>query len=250
MSRGFQYDYAQINPGVFDRAGRRRKAETMAAVLGDFIQGPLASLNLLNVGGSAGAIDIVLAEHFASVLSVDIDAPAIAHAREHFQRGNLRFLVADAQRLPLPNAAFDVAVCSHVYEHVPDASRLMLEILRVLKPGGVCYFAAGNRLAWNEPHYNLPLLSVLPRPLAHRYIRLTGKAERYHEQHLSWWGLKHLVRDFECHDYTARIAADPARFNASYLLPPGSLKTRVARLILRITPWLCPSYIWLLRKPR
>ena len=99
MSRGFQYDYAQINPGVFDRAGRRRKAETMAAVLGNFIQGPLASLNLLNVGGSAGAIDIVLAEHFASVLSVDIDAPAIAHAREHFQRENLRFLVADAQRL-------------------------------------------------------------------------------------------------------------------------------------------------------
>lgn len=249
MSRGYQLDYAKINPGVFDRDGRRRKADTMTAVLGDFIASPLATLHLLDVGGSAGAVDVVLAEHFASVFSVDIDAPAIAHAHANFQRDNLQFLVGDAQRLAFPAGSFDVVVCAHVYEHVPDAARLMQEILRVLKPGGVCYFAAGNRLAWNEPHYNLPLLSVLPRWLAHRYVRLAGKAQFYHEQHLGWWGLKRLVRDFERHDYTRRIADDPARFMASYLLPPGSLKTRLARLVLRVAPWLCPSYIWLLRKP-
>ncbi|NBQ89392.1 MAG: hypothetical protein EBU07_18390 [Betaproteobacteria bacterium] len=61
--------------------------------------------------------------------------------------------------------------------------------------------------------------------------------------------MKHLVRDFERHDYTLRIAEDPARFMASYMLPPGSLKTAVARFILRVLPWLCPGYIWLLRKP-
>lgn len=151
--------------------------------------------------------------------------------------------------MALPDASFDVVVCSHVYKHVPDAARLMKEIRRVLKPGGVCYFAAGNRLAWNEPHYNLPLLSVTPRWLAHRFIRLAGKADFYHEQHLIWWGLQQRVRGFERHDYTARIAADPARYAASYLLPPGSLKTTVARAVLRFVPWLCPGYIWLLRKP-
>ena len=57
------------------------------------------------------------------------------------------------------------------------------------------------------------------------------------------------ARDFERHDYTARIAADPARYAAAYLLPPGSLKTAVARAVLRFVPWLCPGYIWLLRKP-
>lgn len=249
MSRGYQFDYAKINPGVFDREGRRRKAETMVAVLRDFIAGPLATRRLLDVGGSAGAIDIVLAEHFEQVIGVDIDAPAIAHAQAQFRRDNLQFLVSDAQQLAFPDASFDVVVCSHVYEHVPDASRLMQEIRRVLKPGGVCYFAAGNRLAWHEPHYHLPLLSVVPRWLAHRYIRLAGKAEFYHEQHLSWWGLQRLVRDFERHDYTQRIADDPARFMASYLLPPGSLKLALARFVLRVLPWLCPGYIWLLRKP-
>ena len=60
MSRGYQYDYASINPGVFDREGRRRKAETMTAVLRDVIAAPLSGLSLLDVGGSGGAIDIVL----------------------------------------------------------------------------------------------------------------------------------------------------------------------------------------------
>lgn len=80
MSRGYQYDYASINPGVFDREGRRPKAETMVAALRDFIAAPLSGLSLPDVGGSGGAIDIVLAEHFLRVLSVDIDAAAIAHA--------------------------------------------------------------------------------------------------------------------------------------------------------------------------
>ncbi len=249
MERGYQLDFAKANPGVFDREGRARKAATMVAVLQDYLGCPLDELVLLNVGGSAGAVDAVLAGHFRAVLSLDIDAPAVAYGAAHFPAENLHFLVGDAQRLALPDASFDVVVCSHVYEHVPDAPRLMAEIARVLKPGGVCYFAAGNRLAWNEPHYNLPLLSVVPRWLAHRYIRWMGKAAFYHEQHLTLWGLRRLVRGFELNDYTPRIAADPARFAASYLLPPGSLKTRLARGVLAVAPWLCPSFLWLLRKP-
>jgi 2-polyprenyl-3-methyl-5-hydroxy-6-metoxy-1,4-benzoquinol methylase len=249
MERGYQLDFARNNPGVFDREGRGRKAVTMVAVLSDFLVQPLAGLRLLDVGGSAGIIDAVLAEHFADVVSLDIDAPAVTHAAASFQAPNLHFIVGDAQRLAFPESSFDVVVCSHVYEHVPDANVLMREVHRVLKPGGVCYFAAGNRLAWNEPHYNLPLLSVVPRWLAHRYIRWMGKATHYHEQHQSLPGLRRLVRDFECRDYTRRIAADPARYAASYLLPPGSLKTRLALAVLRFAPWLCPSFIWLLRKP-
>jgi SAM-dependent methyltransferase len=82
--------------------------------------------------------------------------------------------VADALHLPFADDSLDVVICSHVYEHVPEPVQMFREIHRVLCMGGVCYFSAGNRLMWNEPHYNLPLLSVLPRPLAHLYIRLAG----------------------------------------------------------------------------
>jgi ubiquinone/menaquinone biosynthesis C-methylase UbiE len=156
--------------------------------------------------------------------------------------------VADALNLPFEDNTFDVVVCSHVYEHVPDPQRMFSEIHRVLQPGGVCYFSAGNRLMWNEPHYNLPLLSVLPRPLAHIYIRLAGKAGYYHEKHLSYWGLKALVKDFDCTDYTAKLINEPDKYATSYMLPPGSLKTRLAGLLAKYAHWASPGYIWILQK--
>lgn len=42
----------------------------------------------------------------------------------------------DITRLPLPDDSFDVVLCSHVLEHVPNDAAAMREIQRVLKPGG------------------------------------------------------------------------------------------------------------------
>jgi SAM-dependent methyltransferase len=249
LSRGYQYGFSANSPYVYDVENRERKARTMTAVLEDFLTAPLDRYDLLNVGGSAGVIDNYLAQHFHTVTGVDIDAPAIAHARETFQRDNLHFQVADALHLPFSDESIDVVICSHVYEHVPDPVRMFDEIFRVLRKGGVCYFSAGNRLMWNEPHYNLPLLSVLPRPLAHVYIRLSGKARYYHEKHLSYWGLISLVRRFSIHDYTARLVTEQERFHTDYMIRPGSTKARVAGIILRLAYWAFPGYIWLLRKP-
>jgi SAM-dependent methyltransferase len=39
--------------------------------------------------------------------------------------------------LPLPNAAVDIAICSHVLEHVPRPRFTMGELSRILKPGGL-----------------------------------------------------------------------------------------------------------------
>jgi ubiquinone/menaquinone biosynthesis C-methylase UbiE len=233
---------------VFNIEGRARKARTTVAVLEDYLSRPPGDCDLLNVGGSAGIIDNYLAEHFNSVTGIDIDEHAIAYAKKTYQKSNLEFRVADALDLPFENNSFDVVVCSHVYEHVADPHRMFSEIHRVLQPGGVCYFSAGNRLMWNEPHYNLPLLSVLPRPLAHIYIRLAGKAGFYHEKHLSYWGLKALVKDFGCTDYTAKLINEPHKYAVTYMLPPGSLKARVAGILAKYAHWASPGYIWILQK--
>lgn len=42
----------------------------------------------------------------------------------------------DLTKLTYDDEAFDIVVCNHVLEHIPDDRKAMREILRVLKPGG------------------------------------------------------------------------------------------------------------------
>ena len=43
---------------------------------------------------------------------------------------------ADLTRLPFANGRFDLVLCSHVLEHIPDDASAMAELARVLRPGG------------------------------------------------------------------------------------------------------------------
>ena len=155
MTRDYQYNFSNTSAGKYKPLSRERKAKTMVSVLEDFIQKPLNELRLLNVGGSAGMIDNFLADHFHSVTSIDIDEQAINKAKCNFKKDNLKFMTGDALNLQFDDNSFDTVICSNVYEHVQSPTKMIDEIFRVLTPGGTCYFAALNKLVWNEPHYNL-----------------------------------------------------------------------------------------------
>src|SRR5579871_3476477 len=45
-------------------------------------------------------------------------------------------MTMDITDIQCPDDAFDVIICSHVLEHVPDDRRAMAELCRVLRPGG------------------------------------------------------------------------------------------------------------------
>ena len=233
---------------VYNTEIRQKKAKTIIAVLNDFLGTDFRSFFILDIGCSTGAITHYLSDYFGEVIGIDVDEPAIQYARENFTKDNITFNMGDAMDIGFPENSFDVVICAHVYEHVPDAERLMNEIHGVLKPGGVCYFSAGNRLTVKEPHYKLPFLSVMPRYFAHHYMKITGKGNFYYEKHLSYRGLKRLIRKFEWIDYTKKIIENPELFYADYMIKHGTKKSTMAKLIVNYAYWLCPSFIWLLRK--
>jgi SAM-dependent methyltransferase len=47
---------------------------------------------------------------------------------------------ADICHLPFFNDEFDVILCNHVLEHIPDDTKAMQELYRILKPGGMGIF--------------------------------------------------------------------------------------------------------------
>ncbi|MFQ5937456.1 MAG: hypothetical protein ACE5LB_13715, partial [Acidiferrobacterales bacterium] len=81
------------------------------------------------------------------------------------------------------------------------------------------------------------------------YLKSSGKADRYYEKHLSYWGLKALVRNFSLTDYTLKMVTNPTKYAVDYMIRPGSFKAKLAALITRYVIWLSPGYIWVLEKP-
>lgn len=244
LQLGFSNTYASAS---FDREGRERKARKVLAILEDGL-GSLESLKLLDIGCSTGFMSHQYAKRFREVIAVDVDEPALLFAQESNPADNLKYVAMDSQKLAFPDASFDAVTCTHIYEHVPNPISLMREIHRVLKPGGVCFFSAGNRLSWMEPHYRLPLLSVMPKWLAHIYLRIVQRGHFYYETHLTYWGLRKLVSRFELVDYTVKVVQEPAKFSAEDMITPGSIKQKIILVILAVFYWICPTYLWVLRR--
>jgi len=111
-------------------------------------RGPTQSgLALLDVGCGGG----ILAEEFARaglrVTGVDPAPESIQTAQAHAAASGLaiEYRTGSGEQLPLPDASFDVVACCDVLEHVDDVDRVIGEVARVLKPGGLFFFDTINR---------------------------------------------------------------------------------------------------------
>jgi len=199
------------------------------------------------LGSSTGIIDSILANKFKSVVGIDTDKEAVLYARKTFKKNNLRFQVDDATSSKIKNNSFDVVVCTHVYEHVPDSRKLFDEIYRVLKPSGVCYLAAINGLWPIEPHYKLPFLSWLPKGIANYYVRITGKVNEYKMNPLTFHGLKKITSNFNVVDYTPKILTKPDifGFEDDIHTPPQKL---VVSCLAPFSRYISPTFFWVLEK--
>jgi SAM-dependent methyltransferase len=90
---------------------------------------------VLDLGCGAGRFVAALREAGVDVVGVELAGAALERARANAPGTDLR-LVADDGSLPLEHASIDLVWCSEVLEHVPDTAHLLLEVRRVLRPGG------------------------------------------------------------------------------------------------------------------
>ncbi len=75
----------------------------------------------------------------ARVEAVDLAPRMIARASVKHPDARVRFHVAGAARLPLPDASVDRAVCFSVWPHLHDPDAVIAELERVLRPGGTVH---------------------------------------------------------------------------------------------------------------
>jgi len=87
----------------------------------------------------------------------------------------------DAQVLPFPARTFDAVVANHMLYHVPDPSRALREIRRVLKPGGICFAATFSRANMREFNDAVERFFGTPLSRAATHFGLENGAEMMRE---------------------------------------------------------------------
>ena len=100
---------------------------------------PEPAARALDVGTAAGHTALALAPHVGDVVGVDITPEMLVEAGKlRVERGiaNVRFVMANATSLPFGDLSFDIVTCRRAAHHFSDVARALVEMRRVLKPGG------------------------------------------------------------------------------------------------------------------
>ena len=129
----------------------------------------------LNIGPGATVLEVGVGTGLSfeaypthcQVTGIDLAPEMLDKAREKIARNgwrHLKVLEMDALNLKFEENAFDYAMAFHVVSVVPDATRLMHEVLRVTKPGAtvviINHFRSRNRV--------LAALDTVSEPITRR----------------------------------------------------------------------------------
>lgn len=106
-----------------------------------------AGLRLLDLGCGTGHHMARFRGRGYDVAGVDGSAEMLDHARALNPGADVR--QSDVDQISFEDASFDVIVCVEVLRYLPDITRCVAEMARVLKPGGVCLTTAAPRLSVN-----------------------------------------------------------------------------------------------------
>lgn len=163
MTEPGSFKIPETQRGFAHDKGRDVKARKIEALLG----GALEGLDILDLGAGSGFLSTYFRGRGGRVTAADRDI-------SNFRVDGLSPVLIGGTELPFADASFDLVVFNHVIEHVGDKwaqDRVMTEIARILRPDGRLYLAVPNKWALIEPHYRIPLLGALPRPLANAVVR-------------------------------------------------------------------------------
>jgi len=178
--------------------------------------------NILDVGCGTGVITEEIARHTrGKVIGLDIDPAMIKWANSTINI--VEWKVGDAHELPFGDEQFDLVVCNFLLLWVRDPDRVVQEMARVVKKGGVVLDTSepdyGGRIDFPE---DLPPVELMSRALrevgANPHIgrqlrKLFAKAKLNSEIGViaSVWDQEQMATEFEEEwQFTERVLAEVA----------------------------------------
>lgn len=148
---------------------------------------------IADIGCGSGEITVRLAARYpdAEFVGIDILESSVAYARRQHAAlaPRVRFEQGDAFELGLGDNQFDLVVCRHMTQAIPEPERVLAELKRICKPGGWLHV-----LSEDYGMINMPAGKLDPDRLWHEavipYTRSTGTDARIGRR--TWALMNHL----------------------------------------------------------
>jgi SAM-dependent methyltransferase len=142
---------------AFARSPTMSLAETLGVVVDLVPADPDA--RWVEIACGPGLVARAMAPRVGSVLGLDLTPAMVEKARSEAAAariGNVSFEVGDATALDLPDDSFDGAITRFSLHHIPAPVRVLEEMRRVVRPGGLVVVSDfvtdddGEAAAWQE----------------------------------------------------------------------------------------------------
>ena len=132
-----------------------------AEVIRIFDQIDVSGKKILDIGCGSGGISVSMLRDYGArnVIGIDVEDDVCRAAQERVVRAGLERNIEIKKVVPGPlefsDSTFDIVFSKDSIVHIEDKERLVIDIFRILKPGG--YFLASD---WLRSHDNQPSLEM------------------------------------------------------------------------------------------
>ena len=135
-----------------------------------------ANRSVLEIGCGLGNDLSRFAKQGSKVTGIDLTSRSVELCRANFEQRELdgEFMRMNGEQLEFADNRFDFVYCHTVLQFTPDPNKLVSEIRRVLKPGGVALIMALNKNSWLMLMHRLFKVEIdyLDSPVYHLFSRL------------------------------------------------------------------------------
>ena len=208
-------------------AAMAAKAQGVRAVI-ETVRPVLPDDRVLEVGsGGCGLIFNFGGDH---VVGIDPLADDLRKLFPWQKDSRVPTIKADGEQLPFEDASFEIVLSDNVVDHARDPRRIIEEIVRVLKPGGIFYFTV-------HVHHPVYHLSSLAYGLWHR-LGLPGEITPFadHTVHLTLPSARELFRGLPLRVVRESTDLDRVREEAR-TTPPRHIGDRLKRWFFKNATW-------------
>lgn len=160
----------------FNREGGKKSVSELLSLI------TIKGKKLLDAGSCCGEFLFEAVQAGAIGYGIEPDDLSLEISKLLFQNNNqeAQLVRGSVEELPFLENSFDLVVSIFILEHVKNTEKTIIEMMRVLKPGGTLWLRCPNYLYPREYHYKRYYLPFFPKVIEQVYFNIvSGRQSDY-----------------------------------------------------------------------